>query len=294
MVTLKLDGLFFVLGGLTGIFLFGETVDLFWEWWNNSYAGRLTLPGWLNLPVGVVVLGIVLMALFMFWGSEQLERIFGKRDLKKEPRLRRVGALALFLGALAVFFMGTPSNIEKWARIAPEKEPLVSERQVQIHPAELLNTMADDRLKTVLLDVRPENDYNLFHIEGAQRVDPEDLVALSSDLLAEAANNKVIVVMSNDENAATEAWKILTAESIPNVYILEGGINNWLATFAVDESEIVPTPVPSGNDTLAFTFPSALGSRYLASFPSAHEWDLEFTPRIKLQIQRDKSGGGCG
>jgi hypothetical protein len=294
MVTLKLDGLFFVLGGLTGIFLFGETVDLFWEWWNNSYAGRLTLPGWLNLPVGVVVLGIVLMALFMFWGSEQLERIFGKRDLKKEPRLRRVGALALFLGALAVFFMGTPSNTEKWAQIAPEKEPLVSERQVQIHPAELLNTMADDRLKVVLLDVRPENDYNLFHIEGAQRVDPEDLVALSSDLLAEVANNKVIVVMSNDENAATEAWKILTAESIPNVYILEGGINNWLATFAIDESVIVPTPVPSGNDKLAFTFPAALGSRYLASFPSAHEWELEFTPKIKLQIQRDKSGGGCG
>ncbi len=95
MVTLKIDGLFFVLGGLTGIFLFGETVVWFEDWWNSSYVGRLTLPDWLNLPVGVVVLGIVLMALFMFWGSEQLEHIFGKRDLKKEPRLRRVGAAGL-------------------------------------------------------------------------------------------------------------------------------------------------------------------------------------------------------
>jgi rhodanese-related sulfurtransferase len=294
MVTLKLDGLFFVLGGLVGIFLFGETVWMYEDWWNNSYAGRLTLPGWLDLPVGVVVLGIVLMALFMFWGSEQLEHIFGKRDLSKEPRLRRVGALALFLGALAVFFMGTPSNIEKWARIASEKEPLVAERQVQIHPAELLNTMADDRLETVLLDVRSENDYNLFHIEGAQRVDQEDLVAFSSELLAETANNKVVVVMSNDEDSATEAWKTLTAESVPNVYILEGGVNNWLATFAIDEPDIEPTPVPSGRDMLAYTFPAALGSRYLASFPSAHEWELDYSPKIKLQLQRDKSGGGCG
>ncbi len=190
--------------------------------------------------------------------------------------------------------MGTPTTLEKWARIASEKEPLVSERQVQIHPAELLNTLADDRLKTILLDIRPENDYNLFHIEGAQRVDQEDLAAISSDLLAEAANNTVYVVMSNDEEAATEGWKTLTAESIPNVYILEGGINNWLATFAIDEPEIVPTPVPSGEDMLAFTFPAALGSRYLASFPSAHEWELEFTPKIKLKLQRDKSGGGCG
>ena len=56
----------------------------------------------------------------------------------------------------------------------------------------------------------------------------------------------------------------------------------------------MPTPVPSGKDMLAYTFPAALGSRYQASFPSAHEWDLEFTPKIKLKLQRDKSGGGCG
>jgi hypothetical protein len=34
---------------------------------------------WLNLPTGVVVVGVVLMALFMFWGAEQLERRFGGR-----------------------------------------------------------------------------------------------------------------------------------------------------------------------------------------------------------------------
>jgi 3-mercaptopyruvate sulfurtransferase SseA len=35
--------------------------------------------------------------------------------------------------------------------------------------------------------------------------------------------------MSNDEAAATEAWKVLVAESVQNIYILEGGVNNWLA-----------------------------------------------------------------
>ena len=292
--TLKLDGVFFVIGGLTGIFLFGETVGLYEEWWNGSYFGRLTIMDWLNAPTGIVVVGLVLMALFMFWGSEQLEHIFGKHDLKKEPRVRLAAAGALLLGAIAVLFIGTPDTADKWVRLSPQKEPLLSERQVQIHPGELLTSMADDRLRVIMLDVRPENDYNLFHIEGAINVTPEELLPLTRDLIASTAANNVYVVMGNEEAAATEAWKIMVAESVPNVYILEGGINGWLHTFATEEAEIAPTPSPSGTDALGFTFPAALGSRYEASFPSIHEWELEFTPKIKLQIQRDKSGGGCG
>jgi branched-chain amino acid transport system ATP-binding protein len=55
-----------------------------------------------------------------------------------------------------------------------------------------------------------------------------------------------------------------------------------------------PTPVPNGDDTLQFVFASALGDRYSAANPSPHEWELEFTPKIQLQLKRDKSGGGCG
>ncbi|MEZ4610346.1 MAG: YeeE/YedE thiosulfate transporter family protein [Caldilineaceae bacterium] len=42
--TLKLDGIFFALGTLTGIFFFGETVQYFETFWNSSYMGRFTLP----------------------------------------------------------------------------------------------------------------------------------------------------------------------------------------------------------------------------------------------------------
>ena len=110
------------------------------------------------------------------------------------------------------------------------------------------------------------------------------------------ALNTIFVTVSNDEAAATEAWKVLTAESIPNAYILEGGINNWIATFGQEEVAIrpTPTPTPGGNDTLQFVFASALGDRYTAANPSPHEWELEYTPKIKLQMKRDKSGGGCG
>jgi rhodanese-related sulfurtransferase len=294
MATFKLDGLFFVLGGLTGIFLFGETVVFYEDWWNSSYYGRVTLMDLFHLSNGAVVVLVVLMALFMFWGSEQLERIFGKRDLKKEPRLRVAGAAMLFVGALAVLFMGTPDVTEKWARIAPEKETLLAERKVQIEPGELLASLADDRLRVVMLDVRSESDYNLFHIQGARRIEFHQLTTFAKQAQAQYAPNVVYVLMSNDEAAATEAWRVLVAESVPNVYILEGGINNWLRVFAADESDITPTPAPPGQDQLGYIFPAALGSRYEAAFPDPHHWKLEYTPKIQLQLKRDKSGGGCG
>jgi len=294
MATFKLDGLFFVLGGLTGIFLFGETVGLYEDWWNSSYFGRLTIQDWLNLPTGLVVVAVILMALFMFWGSEQLERIVGERDLKKEPRIRKAGALALFLGAVAVLLIGTPANADKWARVATEKDPQLIARDVQIHPGELLTSLADDRLEIRMLDVRSESDYNLFHIEGARRIDMDNLVLLTEGYLADSAPNIVYVVMSNDETAATQAWKILVAESLPNIYILEGGLNQWLSIFAVDESAIASAQTPVGNDELRYVFQSALGSHYEAASPDPHKWELEYTPKIKLQIKRDKSGGGCG
>jgi rhodanese-related sulfurtransferase len=294
MATLKLDGLFFVLGGLTGIFLFGETVGLYENWWNGSDYGRLTIMDWLKLSPGAAVLIVVLMALFMFWGGEQLERIFGKKDLKGEPKLRIAGAGALALAAVGIILIGQPSTAEKWAKIEISKEAALAAREVQIHPGELLATMANDQLNLVMLDVRPEADYNLFHIHGALSLPAGGIKSRVNELLLEPAANTVYVVMSNDEGLATEAWRILTAESVPNVYILEGGINHWLKIFAAKEPNITPTPTPPANEKLAYIFPAALGDHYEAADPSAHEWKLEYTPKIKLQIQRDKSGGGCG
>jgi rhodanese-related sulfurtransferase len=295
MATRKIDGLFFVLGGLFGIFLFGETERFYDLWWQFSgYMGRITIPEWLGLPYGVVVVGVVLMALFMFWGAEQLEHIFGGRDLKKEPRWRYAGAAGLLVVAIGVLLIGDATTADKWARLAPAKEPALTNREVQIEPGELLSTIGNDTLKTVILDVRSEPEYNLFHIHSSKNISLDDLQAYIPEIHAQQALNTVFVVVSNDEQAATDAWKVLVAESVPNAYILEGGINNWIATFGSDESDIVYTPEVAGDDRLRYTFPAALGDRYECADPSPHEWELEFTPKIKLEIQRDKSGGGCG
>ncbi|MBI4731427.1 MAG: YeeE/YedE family protein [Chloroflexi bacterium] len=302
----KIDGIVFVLGAITGVWAFGETVDGFWQWWNTSgYFGRLTLMDAFHLPTGVVVLLVVLMALFMFWGGEKLEAIFGKKDLSKEPKLRVVGAGVLVLLALAVLVIGQPTAADKYAnltitrtvedeKVAFTPGQLLTNRLVQVHPGELLASLADQKLNIVMIDVRSEADYNLFHIRGAQNIPLADLETVLPFLLSQPPTNTVVVLMSNDETAASDAWKVLVANSVPNVYILEGGVNNWLSIFGADEADITPTPVPPADDALAYTFPSALGDRYEAADPEPEAWELEYTPKIQLQRQRGPSGGGCG
>ena len=319
----KIDGMFFMLGGFVGAFLFGETEELFTNWYNHAgYYGRLTLMDVLNLPAGVIVLLVVLMALFMFWGSEQLERTIGKLDLSNEPKLRIAGAGAIVALAVAVLVMGSPNLEEKYNKAtitrtyiqeAPAEateeelaalEPVsvqmsadeaLAAREMQISPAELFTTLHDQKLKPVMLDVRSEAEYNLFHIRDAQNIQVEKLSGFAKELIAEYSPNRVIVVMGNDEMLATQAWKVLTAESVANVYILEGGVNNWIAFFGANDPNIEGKISNPLEDQLGYIFPAALGDRYECSDPDPiHNEELEYEPKIQLQLKRDKSSGGCG
>lgn len=151
----KIDGMFYLLGGFFGAFLFGETEKYFTNWYNNTgYYGRLTLDQVFNLPVGVVVVLVILMALFMFWGAEQLERIFGKKDLSKEPKLRVAAAGALFALALGVLLLGTPSFDEKYSKLTFTRTETIP----QVNAEPIINTLtysADEMLEQRLVQITP-------------------------------------------------------------------------------------------------------------------------------------------
>ena len=310
----KIDGMFFMLGGFFGAFLFAETEQYFTNWYNNSgYYGRITLDQVFGIPTGWVVLGIVMMALFMFWGAEQLERLVGKKDLSREPKLRVAGAVVLLVLALGVVFIGSPSLEQKYskrtftrtesipqlngdpitAKVNYTADQMLEKRLVQVTPEELFKTRYNQAINLILLDVRPESDYNLYHINGALNVPMDKLKSVTPSLLSEPPANSVFVLMSNDEETATRAWEQLAAEAVPNVYILEGGINNWIKVFGKEEGfKAVASPV---KDQLGYIFPSALGSQYASCDPSPMENEnLDFVSKIKLELKRDKSGGGCG
>jgi rhodanese-related sulfurtransferase len=311
----RIDGMLFMLGGFVGAFVFGETERYFDRWYNDAgYYGRLTLDQVFGISAPALVLIIVLAALFMFWGGEQLERVFGRKDLSLEPGLRKVGAAGLVAAALGVLVIGSPSLDDRYQRLSFKRteviqqagakpqtvthvysaDDMLSKRLVFTSPAEAYKARYQQQIKPVYLDVRSESDYNLYHLAGSVNVPLKRLAGIVPELLSEPTANTVFFTISNDEAAAIEAWKLLVASKVQNVYILEGGINHWIATFGADDTSLQPL-ANAGPDRLRYVFPAALGSSYKSCSPSPIETEhLDFQARIVLQLKRDKSGGGCG
>jgi hypothetical protein len=322
--TFKIDGIVFAIGVALGIFAFGETVYLFQDFWFSTSFGRFMLPELLGLSAGTVVLLVVLMALFMFYLAELAEQFFGRRipvsKLSLLPSQPRKMAAAGTLAGLAVIglLVGQPSADEHWQELAEINQPLVDSRAIFIHPGEVAELMADPAVYTRFIDVRSERDFNLFHLRGA-------LSSTSTDLnnpqavreLLGAPPNTVVFVVSNDETRALHAWKRLMAHHIPNLYIIEGGINNWLKVYPPPPCLAEPLPAwrELGDDDLAFVFKRAVGDCCNAARPDQDQSHLppdclaakdrqlqaphgnfpkpEFEHKVKLE-RKESTAGGCG
>ena len=205
-----------------------------------------------------------------------------------------LGATVLLLASGTLAFHGQPDLEQKWEFLAPKFEPLLAEREVYIDPAELLHLMNDDYIHLVIYDVRSESDWNEFHLVDARRVSLQGLQE-ERDRLRSLPENAVVVVVSNDEMLATEAWKRLMVVAKPNAYILEGGLNLWLNIYGVQEEEIdshgkASLGKPDGS--LRHGFKLALGDRHAAAQPDEHLVPhREYTTRVKLMKKIAKAGG---
>lgn len=294
--TLKIDGLFFLLGVIAGVLAFGDTVAYFNSFWNSGYMGRFTLPELLGLDTGIVVLLLAIMALLMFWGFGLVSRaVYGEKEDHSPVGWRLSAAFVLVLVAGSLVFSKQPDPEKKWQFLAAEYEPRLKERVVYIDPAELLHLMNDQYIHLVIYDVRDESDWNQFHLVDAERISLQELPG-QRQRIQSLPENAVIVLVSNDEILSTRAWKLIMAMAKANAYILEGGINYWLNIYGVADDEVGEhghASLATQDGTLRHPFKMALGARHAASRPDEHLAPRrEYTPKVKL-LKKIAKAGGC-
>ena len=316
--TLKVDGILFVAGALTGVWLFGESVSSFDTFWLSSYMGRFTLPDWLGLSVGTTLVLVVLMALAMFWGAERIEARFAPVPAPVPPRrraLRRAGAGTLAAVALVVAARGQPSPDERWARSSRLQEQ-VRDRAIFVHPAEVVALRKDVNLQIEVLDLRSEHDFNLFHVGGARRVDPAALETPEElKRLRDRPPSSVVFLVSNGEDRALTTWRQLVTLGVGNLYVVEGGVNRWLELYPAPAcvAERATTAAPeeprwrlayATGASLPSAWPELASSREfrvpcedpMSHAPGEHgeRWPAHaYAKRVKLQTKAAVKGG-CG
>ena len=75
----KIDAVVFLLGVMAGIAVFGEMFPLIEPFYNATPMGQITLPQLLNIPYGIVVFLVILMAVGGFAGATWVEKTMAAR-----------------------------------------------------------------------------------------------------------------------------------------------------------------------------------------------------------------------
>jgi rhodanese-related sulfurtransferase len=287
--------------------------------------GRFTLPELLGLPLGTTVLLVVVMALVLFWAGDLAQQAFGQgkpwAEVAKAPgRGFLAFAGALVAASLVLVVHGQPTPDEKFARMPAEIRRSVEERGIFVDPAEVAALRKDVAVQVRILDLRDERDFNLFHVGGSRRVSLADLQAPERlKTILDQPPGTVTFLLGTGEPAALAAWKFLVTQGVPNLYVVEGGVNRWLERFPVDACVAERVGAADGRDAPAWRFRYAAGSTQPASWPElptsrswrspcapaadeahaagSHEgktWPAyAYTKRVKLKSKAAVKGG-CG
>lgn len=214
------------------------------------------------------------------------------------------GALLVLSGGLLAL-AGDPTIDEQVEGASGELDQVIQSRDRHIDPWELYKYTHNNRARVFLIDVRDEADYNLFHLRYAKRVPAEEVIGQYP------IEGTLVVVMSNDEARAEEAWKRLWVQGQRNAYILAGGVNLWLDVFRPEHGhgdghggygvhphfQLDAQRAPGGPDLLDHHFDDVRGDEYdFAAPPELHPGEpvRAYDSKVKLEGPVKKSGGGCG
>ncbi len=206
---------------------------------------------------------------------------------------KRAGAAAAVLAGGLLWLVGSPSPAERLAAQDAALEARLQAGEPQLRPEELLELAHNTSVRLRLLDLREENEFNLFHILDARRATLAELA--DRRFAAGLPRDAVVVVVSNGEGRAREGWKLLAAQRVPRVYLLAGGVHGWLTAFGGQGRLGPPRADCPLDDCRRYTFEAALGDRHPESDPGAGALaGREFVRKVKLEAATRRKAGSCG
>jgi len=144
------------------------------------------------------------------------------------PPRKRMGILAIILGIFAAF-IGNPSDATKTTVNIKEIALMAEKDANEINVNDIADWVIKGKMDYRLIDLREESEFNEYNIPTSENIRVHSL--LNSDL----KRNEKIILYSEDDLLASQAWFILKATNYKSVYIVDDGMEAW------KEDVVLPT-----------------------------------------------------
>ncbi len=225
----KIDAMFFVGGGLIGVFLYAELYPWFEEITNASFLGNVRIFNSLGMSQGLFALILIVLAVGAFIMTTMIEKKVDPEGPAKgfnEMYHRLAGITVLAVGVVLLFM---PDYKERVMNEVSQPEFLKTFHVQEMTPDELAFRIIDHDPKLSIIDIRPADEFATMLLPGSANLEMKQLFQKEfSELLGNRHKKKVIV--ANDENAARTAAAVVQRLGYENFSVLCGGMSNLVQT----------------------------------------------------------------
>lgn len=129
---------------------------------------------------------------------------------------------------LAVIMLFLPGSSRSRYSFRPEElAAAINAGEDQITAADLSEWLIQGKSDLLLVDTRSETDYAKGSIKGSVNIPLAKLLERST-IDTELPETKTIVIYSNGDSHAHQAWLVLRTAGV-NSYVLQGGYNGWVS-----------------------------------------------------------------
>ncbi len=236
----KVDAMFFVGGGLLGVFAFGDLFPLYENFYTSTALGPIRVFDSLGMSQGVFAFIIIMVAVAAFVVTTIIER---RVDSKSAPSFKfkplKHAAAGTFAIALGVIFIFMPNH--KAAMIEKVTDPSYT----AAHPVdkmdadELAFRIVDHEQNIRIIDIRSAKEFAELALPNSYNIQRSDL--FGKDWVSTFSQRHLKkVVVGNDEVQERTAYYLLKELGYENLAILRGGIGTFRKNI-LSSTAFVPT-----------------------------------------------------
>ncbi len=279
----KIDAIVFVLGGILGVFFFGEMYPYLEGVFNGYYYGDVTVPSALGISPGLFVLGIIVIAIGAFFVTTKIEKRLNPLAVSNIFPVRThtlAGAIVIVIGIVLVFL---PDRKAGYLDQLSDERVLHNQSVHSISIDEVAFRILDDKASIQIIDVRSDSEFSKLRLPGAVNIPLNNMFGKQwRDILQ---TRKLKVFVASDEMGSRKAAILAHSLDYPNIRFLSGGFNEFKTALLTNTS--------IQNDVQPLT-PDQIRFRTKASSALTRMIKDELAgPKKQVKVLK-KVAGGCG